>query len=241
MTAPATRPPAAFAQTRDSLHRLARYVITPARRRVDEQTWLQQTFGGFGTPPLLDGTEIRVVDTDLVVTRDGDVSSAPITTLAAAAALIDVRPDPSLEKPDIPGVGDVDEPLRIDPAAARWLAEWYVFGYDVLGEIRTDGATGDAGEIRLWSHHFDPAIDLLSDAEKRRGTFGCSPGDRGVEHPYLYVAPWYRDEAPESDYWNATTFRGAILELANLVASEDSRRAALTFFRRGRDLLASER
>ena len=237
--APTTAPPVTFAQTRDSLHRLARYVITPARRRVDEQTWLQQAFAGFGTPRLSDGTEIRVADTDLVVIRSGESSSAPITTLAAAATLIGVEPDPSLEKPDIPGVGDVDEPLRIDPAAARWLAEWYAFGYDVLGELRAGAATSDAGVRHLWSHHFDPAVDLLSDAERRRGTYGCSPGDRDVEAPYLYVAPWHADEAPVDAYWNATTFRGAILELDELLSGRDSRRTALAFFRRGRDLLAS--
>ncbi|MFQ5426655.1 MAG: hypothetical protein ACE5EV_06220 [Gaiellales bacterium] len=231
-------PPPLFVQTRAALHRVARYVITPARRAVDDQTWLVQTEGGFGTPELADGTSVRVADTELVVSDATGSRSAPITTLRAAAALAGVEVDASLEKPDIAPVGDVDEPLGVDPAAAAYLAGWYALAWDVLSLVRTDEESADASDVRLWSHHFDPAMELLADGERRRGSYGCSPGDDDVVQPYLYVAPWYRDDAPESPFWNATTFRGAILQLDALLAAGDGVAAAVAFFRAGRDLLA---
>jgi hypothetical protein len=231
-------PPPSYAETRDALHRIARYAVIPFRRRVDGETWLVPAPGGFGTPLLADGSRARVEGPSLLLERAGREVSAPITTLAAACDLLGAAPEQALEKPDIPGIGDPDESLRCDPQAVAFLASWFALGWEALGELRHDGASVDATELRLWSHHFDPSFECHSDAQGRRASYGFSPGDRGVPQPYVYVAPWQFDRAPRTGFWNATTFRGAVLPLSELVAAGDPRAAAVAFLRTGRDILA---
>jgi len=227
--------PPGYVDTRDALHRVARFGLVPFRWRVDDETWIEPSPGGFGTPMLADGSRARVEGVELSVETDGARSVEPLTTLRSALALLGVEAVSTLEQPDIPGIGDLEQPLAVEPMAAAFLADWFALGWDVLGELRSDVASTDGGELRLWTHHFDPAFECLSEAEGRRATYGLSPGDRGVREPYAYVAPWAPDRVSEQEFWNATTFRGAILPWSQLGGRED----VLAFLRRGRDLLAS--
>ena len=241
--------------TRLALHRLAVYVISPARRQVNTKIALRFTQGGFGTPFFrrtipgpwtMDHQQVRVAG-DLLVHQVGGSSSGSasaaagrITTLTHAAAMIlEGPPDVEWAKGfDVPPLGDPDEDLGVDPEAAAFLGDWYGFAWSVLEELRSDAASTDAGRVQLWPEHFDAAFDCLP--QDRRVTFGSSPGDATVPEPYLYVLPWHPDEGAGGDVWNATSFRGAILPFSELVDAADQRQSALAFCRVRRELLLEQ-
>jgi hypothetical protein len=178
-----------------------------------------------------------VAGTHLVRQRARGAVAERIGTLAAAAAFVlDGPPDvASAEQFDVPPPGDLDDELRIDDEAAAFLGDWYGFAYSVLEELRADTVSIDPSRVQLWPEHFDAAFDCLPD--DRRATFGASPGDAGIEEPYLYVLPADFDAAPASDCWNAETFNGGQLRMTDFVDVPDQRGAALAFYRRCRDVL----
>src|SRR5436305_11406902 len=88
--------PATFAETRLALHRLAFYVVSPARRlATGGEIALAATPGGFGTPPDEAWGQVRVDGGELVVKRAGSLRQAPISTLRQAAAVAGIEIDPS--------------------------------------------------------------------------------------------------------------------------------------------------
>lgn len=220
--------PDGYTETRDSLHRLASYVLAPARKAVTGRIGLRATRGGFGTPVFGAGERLRAEGTLLVRERDGDVSSAEITSLAAAAAFTGVvlSADPGIGS-DPPALGDPDAPLPISPAAALALGAWFGFSAGVLEEFRRElDASGHAcSEVQLWPEHFDLGCNIEG------VNFGCSPGDRHIAEPYVYVGPWNTDGLPDGGFWNASF--GAVLPYRELLAGTDARAATLSFLRRG--------
>lgn len=234
-------PPPTLPETRVALHRLAVYVLSPARRRRNGKIALRWTLGGFGTPFFGADEQVRVAGTQLIRQIGDGAAAAPITSLNAAAAFVLDGP-PDLEWAatfDVPQAGDLDEPLPVDPAAARWLGDWYGFAHSVLEELRSDAASVSASRVQLWVEHFDCAFECLPEQEGRRAGFGMSPGDAVIPEPYLYVVPWAFDRVPASDLWNATGFRGAAVRFREIAEASDQRAAALAFFRERRALLAS--
>jgi hypothetical protein len=231
------RPPPEFAATRLALHRVAAYAVSPARRRVNGKIGLRFTMGGFGTPFFGNDEQVRI-ERDRIVRQAGrDAPAAPLTTLAGAARLAFGGP-PDLawaEGFDIPPAGDPDAPLDIDAAAAALLADWYGFAWSVLEELRAEPASAPPGRTQLWPEHFDAAVDLGPEG-RARATYGASPGDDAVDEPYLYVLP--AEPQAAGALWNASSFAGAILPLAELVDAADQRAAALAFMRARREALA---
>jgi hypothetical protein len=221
-------PPPTLAGTRLALHRLAVYVVSPARRRVNGKIALRWTLGGFGTPFFGADEQVRVAGAQLVRQKGETADAEAVTTLAAAAALaLGGPPDVDwVGELDVPAVGDLDEKLPVDPASADFLGDWYGFAYSVLEELRADRDSVEASRVQLWPEHFDAAFDCLPG--DHRATFGASPGDAAVPDPYLYVLPWHLDDASRV-LWNAESFRGAILPLGDLVTAPDQRAAALCF------------
>jgi hypothetical protein len=230
-------PPARLPATRLALHRVAVYVVSPARRRVNGKIALRWTCGGIGTPFFGRDEQVRVVATHLVRQQADRARVEPVTTLASAAAhALDGPPDVEwAEDFDVPSAGDPDEELQVDPEAAAFLGDWFGFAWSVLEAVRADPESIAGSRVQLWPEHFDTAFDCLPDAH--RATFGASPGDASVEEPYLYVLPANLDAARPSDVWNADAFRGALLPLTGLVDAPDQRGTALAFFRRCRDEL----
>jgi hypothetical protein len=230
-------PPATLGETRLALHRLAVYVVSPARRRANGKIALRFTFGGIGTPFFGGDEQVRVAGTNLVRQRAGAAVAAPVGSLAAAAAFVlDGPPDIAWAEPfDVPSTGDPDEELRIDGDATAFLGDWYGFAWSVLEELRADPESTEATRVQLWPEHFDAAFDCLPD--DRRATFGVSPGDAAIEQPYLYVLPADFEAAPASGVWNADSFNGAALTMSELADAPDQRASAMTFFRRCRDTL----
>ena len=223
-------PPPTLLETRLALHRLAVYVVSPARRRVNGKLGLRWTLDGFGTPFFGADEQVRVEGTRLVRQQGEAAKAEPITTLANAAALtLDGSPDDDgAAEFDVPAVGDLDEELAIDPVSAAFLGEWYGFAYSVLEELRGDRESVEATRVQLWPEHFDAAFDCLP--ADRRATFGFSPGDAAVADPYVYVLPRHIDDASRL-LWNAQSFSGAILLLRELATAPDPRAAAMQFLR----------
>jgi hypothetical protein len=152
--------PQGFAETRDTLHRLAEEVVS-AERLPENEIALRWTRGGFGTPYFeRDGVDCQVrVEHGELVRQQG----AEETRVA------------------VPGV---------DPAAAAALGDFYGFACSVLEELRGEQADEDPSLVQLWPEHFDIAMELGSEAEGRRANYGASPGDADHTEPYIYVGPW---------------------------------------------------
>jgi hypothetical protein len=224
--------PATFATTRDALHRLAVYVISPAQRLVNGEIILRATPGGFSTFPF-DGRVVGVDGGELVV----DGGRFPIGSLSAAAAAAGIAPDTAQQEQfDVPPHGDLDAPLGVDPAAARALGEWYAFATDALEALRAGAAPADDVTIvRIWPEHFDAAIDMGDGDAGRRATYGASPGDGHHAEPYVYASPW----AGRIDgFFDDPGFRGAARTHSQLAASGDPHAAAVAFLTEARDRVA---
>jgi hypothetical protein len=219
------RLPESFAATRDALHRVAEELVAPARKPHNEIA-LGQTPGGFGTPEFeFEGrrTQVRVDGAELVLARDGDEERAELTSIAAGGALLGPRLLPD-------GVPRDDSPLGIDPAAADRLADYYEFAAEALAQVRAGLAPADdPSETILWPEHFDIAFEAGPEADGKRATYGCSPGDGDHAEPYAYVGPWAA--STDGELWNATAFNGAELGYAELLGADDPAAAAVEFMR----------
>ena len=223
--------PEAFAETRDALHRLAVYVISPAQRLVNGEIIMRATPGGFSTFPF-DGRVIGVDGADLVV----DGARHPIGSLNAAARAAGITPDVGQQEQfDVPPPGDLDVPLAVDAGAARALGAWFAYATAALEALRADsGEADDATIVRIWPEHFDAAIDLGDQAAGRRATYGASPGDGHHAEPYLYASPWAGRIDP---FFDDPGFRGAALTYGRLAASGDSGAAGSAFLSEARALV----
>ena len=229
--------PPTYNDTRRAFHRLAVYVISPARQRANGKIALRWTLGGIGTPFFGVDEQVRIQGTDLVRQQGGQAWTEPITTLDEAAAFVlDGPPDGSWAKTlDVPAPGPTGEELPVDIDGARFLASWYGFAWSVLEELRADAECDEPSRVQLWPEHFDASFDCpIAD---RRTTFGASPGDASWETPYLYVSSPGTSHL-SGELWNSTSFEGAVLPLVDLVDALDQRAAALEFFRVRRMALA---
>lgn len=198
--------PDQFGATVSELHRVAEEVVAPARK-PDNEIALEPTPRGFGTPVFeWEGATHRVRVEGTELVRERD------------------------------GVQE-REVLGVDADGAAALARWYQFGRDVLNRLRIEAHPDEAPTAPiLWPEHFDVAIEMGSETDGARATYGFSPGDEDHLGPYAYVAPWTAQ--PAGELWNARGFGGAELGYAELLASGDPDKAALDFMRGRRDALA---
>lgn len=227
-----SRPPDGYARTRNALHRLAVYVLSPARQRASEgKMALRYTRGGFGTPFFGADEQVRVDGTNVIRQRGPNAWALPISTLTEAAAFaLDGAPAVDWAAGlDVPPAGDMDAHLDVEPGAAAFLGDWFGFAWSVLEEVRADAESVEASRVQLWPEHFDAAFECL--AGDRRAGFGMSPGDAAHPQPYAYVTPWRPETVPESTLWNADAFVGAELALSEVVQADDQRRTVIEFFR----------
>ena len=233
-------PPASLTETRLALHRLAAYVIAPARYSVTGRFGLRSTPSGFGTPPFGDeDRQIRVEGDQLLDQTGSEIRSAPITSLEAAAEFLGASVDPSTAaESDSPALGDAAAQLAVDAESSRFLGRWYGMAFAALEAVRADAVSVDASEPQLWPGHFDPAIEVGD--EDHRGSYGASPGDQSIDEPYLYMSAWWPDrlELDRSDpMWNAPSFVGAVLRVSEFPEGVDSVEVAANFWRSARDHL----
>lgn len=235
--------PTTWAATRHDLHRVAVHIL--ARRRVDlvGKIGLRAAPGGIAIPAA--GADHEVVRTSgawLLRERSGPAATTRSlrldgATLAQAAALVEVDlAEPLDVGADTPDPDDVDAPLAVDPLAATALGAWFEFGWSVLDEVVAGlGAAATPSVVQLWPEHFDAAVDVAVGAS--RANLGISPGDAGHSDPYLYVGPWGRERPGDRRYWNAPF--GAVLGHPAIAGSTAARTTAVSFLRRGVELLGS--
>jgi hypothetical protein len=226
-------PPAHLERTRRALHKVAEHVISPTRKRANGKIGLRYTMGGFGTPFFGADVQIRVAGEDLVVQVGARVQHGRLTTLEDAAEFIGF----DLTRYDLAGA---DKPLDVDRDASCFLGEWFGLAASVLEQLRVESPEElDSNRVQLWPERFDMSVELGSEREGRRATYGFSPGDDEHKQPYVYVAPW--EGVPDEELWNGKGFRGAELSYAELQRAADQRAAALNFLRDRRDVLAQSR
>jgi len=191
-------PPARLAATRDGLHRVAEHVLAAARYAASGEIGLVPAPGGFRTPPF--GADVRflaVDGTELVAGGAAGNRRTGLTTIRAAAEFADVRPGAPAQVYEPATPLDLDEPLMIDPGAARLLAEWYQLGAQALSRLAAEVPDDQPSPAVLRPEHFDVGITAAAI------NYGASPGDEHIAEPYLYVGP--HEGAPPGDpaFWNA--------------------------------------
>lgn len=226
-----------FSTSREHLHQVAFFAISPARYNEVGRMGLRPTHDGFGTPEF-NGKVARVEGDLLVVEAEGNVATQKISTVRSAAEFASggYREVWFGDFHDPLAPIDPDAPLSVDAADSAVVGEWFEFGFSVLNELRGSGTEDDdVSEAQIWPEHFDAAAELGSADGGRRASYGASPGDSGVAEPYLYVAPWGEVDGSDS-YWNASTFRGSILTHADLIGA-DAESKANEFFKAGYERL----
>jgi hypothetical protein len=227
--------PDGYGASRVALHAVAAHVVARARERANGKLGLRYVLGGFGTPFFGDDVQVAVRGATLHVVCGPAASSTPLTSLAdvvrtladlgievpAGAAGTPIEAEDEVARLD-------DAPLEIDPAAARFVGDWFGFAYSVLEELRARAGSEHApSRVQIWPEHFDAAVELGDEPSGARAAYGCSPGDDLHPEPYVYVAPWTAP-AP-GELWRATAFAGAELSYAELLAAPDPRALALDF------------
>lgn len=230
--------PDTFQSTRDHLHQVAFFAISPARHKAVGRMGLRHHEDGFGTPEF-EGTTIRVEGDKLVVESGNSVETREISTVREAVEFLGHQFEEEWYTDFHDPLDPIhpDEELSIDPEATRALGRWFAFAWVVLEELRAHGGPDDdISEVQLWPEHFDAATEL-GDAEKgQRASFGASPGDGAHPEPYIYVSAWSEIDRSNS-YWNDETFNGASLPYQELLASDDPVGTALDFLLEGYRIL----
>lgn len=230
--------PPTFQTTRDHLHQLAFFALSPVRHRAEGRMGLRHHEGGFGTPEF-GGKVLRVDGDRLIVDEGGAVDSHEIATVREAIEFL----GHDYDRKWFADFGDPLDPvhpdarLEIDPVSTSALSEWFEFGWVLLDELRAHGTKeDDVSEVQLWPEHFDVAAELGSLESGERASYGASPGDRDHPEPYVYVSAWGEIDR-SNPYWNDTSFNGSSLSYRELTASDDPIAAALEFLLRGYRIL----
>lgn len=185
-----------LALTRQAWHQVAEHVVAPAQYAEAGRIELAPAPGGFSTTyAMAGGRSVSVDGADIVITDRAGRRAQPLSTIAAAAAFIG-RP-PGLPPEVYPPATALrpDEPLVIDAASARLLADWFAVADQVLRELAGELGAADEQPV-LWPEHFDIAITV------GEVNYGASPGDDGIAAPYFYVGP-YAGPPVRDEFWNA--------------------------------------
>ena len=180
--------PAAFATTRDALHTLACYVVSPARKARTGRIGLRPTGEGFGTPPFDDGSRIVVHGNRLGVDpgeRDRHHDAACGGSVPRRR--VDSRPwrrrGPSSVRTRCDARTWTSMRRSLSDSGTAWDSRSSTSFRSVSAN-----APRTMSEAQLWPEHFDLAVDVEL-AGGRHVNVGFSPGDRFSDEPYVYVGP----------------------------------------------------
>jgi hypothetical protein len=232
--------PAAYTETRDTLHVVATHVLARARHASTGKFGLRGLTGGFGTPAFGPSHMVLRVSQGVLlrettgVTSEAAVLSLGEVTLAdvAAFAAVDLSAPFSVGH-DTPPVGDTERQLHVDPVAGTALGAWYSYVGLVLDTVLMTLPVEPPPAptvAQLWPEHFDIGLDLHV-GTGRRTNLGGSPGDGFHPEPYLYVGPWDADRPGGAEYWNAPF--GALATYAELRSAPDPLDAGRRFVEEG--------
>ena len=234
-----TEPGAAFAETRLAVHRLAVYVISPARRRANGRIGLRWTLGGLGTPFFGDDEQVRLQDGALVRQRGATASAAVPATLAAGGGVRARRaprhrlgrgvrraaagrpggrpPASTLSRPRCSRTGSAS-PTRCSRSFAPIPARAEPAG----------SRSGPSTSTRRWTSWLEGA---------GAATFGASPGDAAVAEPYLYALPPDPGRPPGTSSGTPRASGARSCPSRASPAPPTSGRSPLAFLRERRDAL----
>lgn len=229
-------------EVRDALHRLAYFVMSPARHRSNAKIGLRYTRGGFGTPFFGEDVQVRLEGTELVVQEGSKVRSTPVGTIAEACRFvgIDYEPDWFPDFKDRLPPADPGQDLAVSSEGAAGVSSIFGFGCWVLEEMRAHSRPEEQPSlVQLWPEHFDIALEVGHPDDGTRAAYGVSPGDTAHPEPYVYVAAW-KEIDRSNPFWNDPHFNGASLPYAMLLEADDQRLTALEFFRAARLELVNE-
>jgi hypothetical protein len=186
-----------LAATRQSLHRLAEHVVSPARHAVTGRIGLRPHPGGLRTPAFGPQDTVVAVEYDELVVLDGrSARRHRVSTLRAAGSFVGVTPGAPADvyRPATPC--DLDAELHLDRAAMQVLGDWYAAGADALERLTEAVAPEAVSEAQLWPEHLDLAVTV------GEVNYGVSPGDDAIPEPYAYVGPHAGRRAVD-EFWNA--------------------------------------
>jgi hypothetical protein len=215
--------PAQLAATREGWHRIAEHILAAALHAESGKIALSVSPGGFRTPPFgADGRFLAVDGTELVVSGRNGRRRVVLTTLRAAAEFTGITPGAPAQVYPAATPLDLDEPLMIDPDAARVLADWYALGTEALSRFVAEVPEDDPSPAVLWPEHFDVGVTAGA------VNYGASPGDGHVPDPYVYVGPQGGPPPGNPEFWNAPF--GAARTIHQIGTVPD----AVAFFREGR-------
>jgi len=211
-----------------TLHALAEHVLGAGLHAATGRIGLQVVPGGFGTPDhAVDalGGVWSVTDGQLQISgADGAIRTEPITTVRAAGTFFGVTPGMPESVYAAATPLDLDQPLPVDAAVARRVAEWLELGSQALTILAERHAEAAPSGQTLWPEHFDLGLAMAE------VNYGVSPGDEPHPEPYLYVGPW---TARAGSFWNEPF--GASLAASAVGSVTD----AVAFFERGLVLAAA--
>jgi hypothetical protein len=142
-----------------------------------------------------------------------------------------------------------DESRAYDPAmAAKYLTT--LVNTDRIFNKHIANLSGDVGQVQLWPHHFDLAVEWFGTrvVEYQEGdevqeypsqlNLGLSPGDSGHPAPYFYSNPWPFEKdkllshsLPKGARWFTEGWEGSILPYAELVGDADAEERLLAYAR----------
>lgn len=214
-------PSSTLTRTRAGWHRVAEHVLAAGQFAAAGTIRLHPVPGGIATTVGVDGRQLALVGDRIAVREGTGERSAPLTTLRAAAEFAGVEPGLRGSYPPSTPL-DLDAPLDVDPAAAQRLAGWFALGDEALRRFAAD--RGAAEEPVLWAEHLDVAITV------DEVNYGASPGDDGIDEPYVYIGPHTGRPAGDA-FWNAPF--GAAATAPDIRTADD----AVAFFSRGRALI----
>ena len=233
--------PEGFETTRQALHQIGFFAVAPKRFAETGKLGLRYTRLGFGTPFFGEDEQVRVESGNLAYQRRDAVTMKSVASVGEACEFLGIPYRETwfdgFHDPLAPVGPDV--PLDIDPKAADAIGDWFGFTTLVLERLRRTPGAVDVARVQLWPEHFDPAVELGSQDNGHRASYGASTGDDAHPEPYLYVAAW-ADIDRSDPFWNDTTFNGASISYAELLDSDDQVETALGFLRNGHDKLTGQ-
>lgn len=222
-------------ETRLALQRVATHILARRRAFAWGKFGLRSVPGGIATPAFGDAIEVvRLTADAVIVEADGAARAAPLTCLRDLATFVDVDLARTFSVGhDTLAAGDITEPLAIDPAAAAICFSWFADVAATLDQIISQRRQAKPSAVQLWPEHFDIACDLAWGVEDgQRVNIGGSPGDAGLDEPYVYVGPWGPARPGSGEFWNAPF--GATLTRATIMRGDASASTAIAqFFDRG--------
>lgn len=233
-------PAASLEAAREVLHRVAAHVL--ARRLYQEsgRCALRVSPGGISSPMFGPGDECIRIAGDLLVREIGGAASyARISgsSLRNLANLVEADIDAGFPcGADAPDLGDPDGILYLDSSHVETLVGWYQLGWVVLDAVL--GRLPESAEpatLQLWPEHFDIGTNVAL-ANGETVNLGCSPGDRYLSEPYLYVGPRSEIRPGDRAYWNVSF--GAALTKSEVQASADPIDRGVQFMRTGLDAVS---